>query len=97
VENAKQVWWSCLPAGARYEGGHPGSMSAPEPWGEPMQDGHFYLWMIATWLGGLLVIVLVDAIKEWRSGRLTAEAFYPELPKDFVPDERMTAIRRIFE
>jgi hypothetical protein len=62
-----------------------------------MQDGHFYLWMIATWLGGLLVIVLVDAIKEWRSGRLTAEAFYPELPKDFVPDERMTAIRRIFE
>ena len=62
-----------------------------------MQEGHFYLWMIATWLGGLLVIVLIDAIKEWQGGRLTEEAFYPELPRDVVPDESMAAMRRIFE
>ncbi len=62
-----------------------------------MQDGHFYLWMIATWLGGLLVIVLIDAIKERLGGRLTEEAFYPEPPKDVVPNESMAAMRRIFE
>jgi hypothetical protein len=62
-----------------------------------MQDGHFYLWMIATWLGGMLVIVLIDAIKEWQGGRLMEEAFYPELPTDVVPDEGMAAMRRIFE
>ena len=62
-----------------------------------MQDGHFYLWMLATWLGGLLVVVLIDAIKEWQGGGLTEEAFYPELPKDVVPHESMAAMRRIFE
>ena len=62
-----------------------------------MQDGHLYLWMIATWLGGMLVIVLIDAIREWQGGGLKEQAFYPEPPKDVVADHGMAAMRRIFE
>ncbi len=58
-----------------------------------MQDGHYYLWMIGLWVGGLLVIALIDTIKEWQRGSLKKEAFFRDLPKNLVPDERMTAMR----
>jgi len=62
-----------------------------------MQDGHLYLWMIATWLGGMLVIVLIDAIREWKNGNLKEDSLYPDSPKTVIVDHSMAAMRRIFE
>jgi hypothetical protein len=62
-----------------------------------MQEGNLYIWVIAAWLAGMLVIVLIDSIKDSLRERPADGFVNPQLLRDVFPEESKVSLRRVFD